>query len=151
MIATFQSGATIASGKAFKDAEIEYVGKNNTPCCRFAIIVGKEAGEEGKAVFLNCKAWHALAKLASAICKGDSIAVMGTMSHYTSPKNGVTYKTLDVEWIDVKSKDFVKAAQPPMHDESDGYALDTEEEYSEEEERADAGPDDAGEIKLPWE
>lgn len=148
MIATFNSGATIAAGIAFKDTEIEYVGQNKTPCCRFAIIVGKEPGEGGgggKGVFLNCKAWRALAEIAGAIRKGDSVAVMGKMTSYKSPKNGVTYKTLDVEWIDVKSKSFMLAKDTAADDAGEETPLfdDEEEAFAEDEETEN--------VKLPWE
>lgn len=86
-------------GKAIKDSEFKYVGTNGTPVTSFSLNVGKR--KDTTTIFVNCKAWYALAEYSAKIKKGDSVIVIG----HTEEReyNGKTYVDLIAEWLNVVS------------------------------------------------
>lgn len=89
--------AVIVAGKAIKDAEYKLVGDKQSPICSFSLNVGKR--KDTTTIFVNCKAWYALAKYSQDICKGDTVVVIG---HTESREyNGKTYTDLTAEWLNV--------------------------------------------------
>lgn len=87
----------IATGYAFKDAELKHIGDKGTSLCEFTVVVGKEA--DGKGKFANCKAWRELGEYAANIKKGDAVCVMGTLE--SREYNGKTYNNLVADWLNI--------------------------------------------------
>jgi single-stranded DNA-binding protein len=83
----------IAAGRATKDADMRYVGNNSTPLATFSLAVGTKETP----VYIDCKAWSSLAKMAMDIHKGDCLCVIGTIEERES--NGKMYKSLVCEWF----------------------------------------------------
>ena len=105
----------IATGYAFKDAELKHIGDKGTSLCEFTVVVGKEA--DGKGKFANCKAWRELGEYAANIKKGDAVCVMGTLE--SREYNGKTYTNLVADWLNIvgagasaaPSKEFPKGVK----------------------------------------
>ena len=87
----------IATGYAFKDAELKHIGDKGTSLCEFTVVVGKEA--DGKGKFANCKAWRELGEYAANIKKSDAVCVMGTLE--SREYNGKTYTNLVADWLNI--------------------------------------------------
>jgi len=94
--------AVIVAGKAIKDAEYKVVGDKGSPICSFSLNVGKR--KDTTTIFVNCKAWYALAKYSQDIRKGDTVIVIG---HTESREyNGKTYTDLTAEWMNIICADY---------------------------------------------
>ena len=95
--------SVLVVGKCIKDAEYKRVGAKDSPVTSFALNVGKR--QDTTTIFVNCKAWYALAEYSKEIHKGDAVIVIG---HTESREyNGKTYTDLTAEWIN-----FVSNTEP---------------------------------------
>ena len=95
--------SVLVVGKCVKDAEYKRVGSKDSPVTSFSLNVGKR--QDTTTIFVNCKAWYALAEYSKQICKGDAVIVIG---HTESREyNGKTYTDLIAEWIN-----FVSDTEP---------------------------------------
>lgn len=106
--------SVLVVGKAIKDAEYKRVGSKDSPVTSFSLNVGKR--KDTTTIFVNCKAWYALAEHSFNISKGDTVIVIG----HTEEReyNGKTYVDLIAEWLNVVSDgDLVNTAPngKPMH------------------------------------
>lgn len=97
-------------GGATKDAEVKVFGEKSTKKVCLSLGLGKNKNDEN--IYANCDVFGRLRGYASTIEKADVVMAIGTIHSYTSPTNGKTYNTLNVEWIN-KMKDL------PIQDSSD--------------------------------
>lgn len=102
------SGHCVACGSLPRDAELRQVGAKNSSCTSFGIKVDEiGAGDAKQAKWLDCVAWHKLAKYAAGLEKGDVVFVAGKFRKYsyTSKKTGelVEKTELVCEFIMVQS------------------------------------------------
>ena len=91
--------SVLVVGKCIKDAEYKRVGAKDSPVTSFALNVGKR--QDTTTIFVNCKAWYALAEYSKQICKGDAVIVIGRTE--SREYNGKTYTDLIAEWINFVS------------------------------------------------
>ena len=74
-------------GRLTADPELKYVGKDNTPVCKFTIAVDRayqKKGEEKKTDFFNCVAWSHLAEVITKnVGKGQRILIRGNNQNKT--------------------------------------------------------------------
>lgn len=106
----FSDGSVMVCGFVPSDAELRRVGEKNTARTRFGVKVGERP--DGTAVWANCQCWGNMALYAAQIKKGDSVLAIGTLSTYTSEKNGQTYTNLDCEYVSIQPKAPAPAAAP---------------------------------------
>ena len=88
-------GGVIVAGRATRDAESAYVGKNDTLRTKFSMAIGKDA--DGNTQYANVVAWRGLAEYARGIAKGTSVIVAGTLE--SRDYNGKTYTDLVADWL----------------------------------------------------
>lgn len=81
-------------GFVTKDAVLKTVGYKKTPLCEFSVNCGKK--DNGDTIFINCKAWRALAGVFSELMKGDSFCGIGFEK--VREYNGKTYVDIELEW-----------------------------------------------------
>lgn len=98
----FNDGSVMICGFVPNDAELRRVGEKNTARTTFGVKVGERP--DGTAVWANCQCWGNMALYAAQIVKGDSVLAIGTLSTYTSEKNGKTYTNLDCEYVAIQPK-----------------------------------------------
>ena len=118
----FNDGSVMVCSYVPNDAEVRRVGKSNTLKASFGVKVGERP--DGSAVWANCQCWGSMANYAEQIVKGDRVLAIGTLSTYTSEKNGQTYTNLDCEYVAIQPKvadpDAVQAPAPtPAPDPGD--------------------------------
>ena len=106
----FNDGSVMICGFVPSDAELRRVGEKNTARTTFSVKVGERPN--GEAVWANCQCWRDMALYAAQIVKGDSVLVIGTLSTYTSEKNGKTYTNLECEYVAIQPKAAAPAAAP---------------------------------------
>lgn len=124
-------------GGATRDAEVKMVGDSGKSKVTFSLGFGKNKNEEN--IYANCDAWGNLRGYASTIEKADTVCAIGTIHSYTSPTNGKTYNTLNVEWLNICRKMEVKV----YDDGSTGADFITDDEMQ-------AGEQDGDEEDLPF-
>jgi hypothetical protein len=95
--------SVLVVGKCVKDAEYKRVGAKDSPVTSFSLNVGKR--QDTTTIFVNCKAWYALAEYSKEIRKGDAVIVIGRTE--SREYNGKTYTDLIAEWIN-----FVSDTEP---------------------------------------
>lgn len=104
----FNDGSVMICGFVPSDAELRRVGEKNTARTTFSVKVGEHP--DGTAIWADCQCWGNMALYAAQIVKGDSVLAIGTLSSYTSQKNGKTYTNLNCEYVSIQSKASAPAA-----------------------------------------
>ena len=114
MYSKLQDGSFIICGFVAQDSEMK-TSQNNKTYTRWSVKVGtkpsQNQNERGEAIWVNCIAWHDLARYAAGIKKGDTVFCVGKLE--TNDYNGKTYKTLNCEFIHNPSKAAPAAAPAP--------------------------------------
>lgn len=120
----FNDGSVMVCGFVPSDAELRRVGEKNTARTTFGVKVGERP--DGTAVWANCQCWGNMALYAAQIVKGDSVLAIGTLTTYTSEKNGKTYTNLECEYVSIQPKAAAPAtpAQTSSPDPCDLSAFD---------------------------
>lgn len=106
----FNDGSVMICGFVPSDAELRMVGEKNTARTTFSVKVGERLDET--AIWADCQCWGNMALYAAQIVKGDSVLAIGTLSSYTSQKNGKTYTNLNCEYVSIQPKASAPAAAP---------------------------------------
>lgn len=119
----FSDGSVMICGYVPNDAEVRRVGKKNTLRTTFGVKVGERP--DGTAIWANCQCWGSIANYAAQIVKGDSVLAIGTLSTYTSEKNGQTYTNLECDYVAIQPKAAAPAPTPtPAQDPGELSASD---------------------------
>ena len=95
MIIQLDAENWMAVGTVTRDAEMRTVGAKQTPITAFSVAAGKR--KDTTTIFVECKAWRELAKVAATLHKGDSVCMIGKIEE--REYNGKTYKDLVCEWL----------------------------------------------------
>lgn len=105
MYSKLQDGNFIISGFVARDAEMK-TSQNGKTYTKWSVKGGEKPsqtqGERGEAIWINCIAWHDMARYAGQIKKGDTVMAVGRIE--TSEYEGKTYKTLNAEYISIMGK-----------------------------------------------
>lgn len=93
-----QSGDFMVCGFVPKDAELKFVGQNQSSKTTFSIKASETTGADGTktANWTTCVAWHDLARVCEKFKKGDFVLAIGRMESHEY--EGKTYKNLVVEF-----------------------------------------------------
>ena len=93
-----QSGDFMVCGFVPKDAELKFVGQNQSSKTTFSIKASETTGADGTktANWTTCVAWHDLARVCEGFKKGDFVLAIGRMESHEY--EGKTYKNLVVEF-----------------------------------------------------
>lgn len=75
----------IVCGPVARDAEYKTVGEKNSSLTKFSVKYDEKQEEDGNttAVWANCECWHAVARHASQIKKGDVVLAIGIIKSDT--------------------------------------------------------------------
>lgn len=130
-------GSVMVCGVLPKDAEYKTVGQNNSSLTKFSVKVGErinpDASENAKpiAVWCNCTCWHAVARVAKDLKKGDAVLCIGRVEtrNYTG-NDGIehTSKELVCEFVlPMASATSAAAVQPAQPANNIGSLSDYEE------------------------
>lgn len=92
------SGDFMVCGYVPKDAELKFVGQNQSSKTTFSIKASETTGADGTktANWTSCVAWHDLARVCEKFKKGDFVLAIGRMESHEY--EGKTYKNLVVEF-----------------------------------------------------
>lgn len=112
----FNDGSVMICGYVPNDAEVRRVGEKNTLRATFGVKVGERP--DGEAIWADCQCWGSVANYAAQIVKGDIVLAIGTLSTYTSEKNGKTYTNLKCEYVAIQPKAAAPAPTPDPIDPS---------------------------------
>ena len=75
---------TIIEGNLTRDPEINYVGQNNTACCKFGIAHNKKYGDNETVHFFNVTCWGKIAENVSKyMTKGSKVYIEGELNYDT--------------------------------------------------------------------
>ena len=103
----------IVTGIAGKDAECKTVGDKGSSLCKFSLKVDEKPNDDPNerpvAIWANCDCWHALARYAQNIKKGDSVMAVGKIEG--REYNGKTYNTLICDYVSI-AKTFETSSIP---------------------------------------
>lgn len=101
----------IASGYVPSDAEIKYVGANNTKCIKFGFKAAEKRGADGnaEAVWVNVSAFGKTADAAENVRKGDIVLVTGTVSQ-SQGYDGKFYLNYTADFVDIQNKQITPQA-----------------------------------------
>lgn len=98
-----QDGSVIICGILPRDAEYKTVGGKGSSLTTFSVKAGEREpqheGENGEAIWVNCKCWHAVARSARSLKKGDSVLCVGRIENYYSQQTEKEYVNLVCEFI----------------------------------------------------
>jgi single stranded DNA-binding protein len=75
-------------GNLGKDAELSYVGSNQTPLCRFDIAISDKRNGKEYTTWVPIVAWATTAEIAAGYKKGDCVYVRGVFTNESWEKNG---------------------------------------------------------------
>ena len=95
MIVKLNNEYWMCTGTVTRDAQYKCVGDKQTPVTSFSMAAGKNP--DTTTIFVECKAWRDLAKVAATFHKGDAVCVIGKIEE--REYNGKTYKDLVCEWL----------------------------------------------------
>lgn len=99
MQSKLQDGSIMVCGYVARDAELKTT-QTGKSLCRWSISAGtRQKGEEKETIWVNCQAWHDVAKAASQIKKGDTVLAVGRLD--ISEYEGKTYKNLVCEFVSI--------------------------------------------------
>ncbi|MGN0613723.1 MAG: single-stranded DNA-binding protein [Porcipelethomonas sp.] len=116
MYSKLQDGSFIVCGYVARDSELKTVGEKKSSLCRWSVKVGeKGSGDDKQPIWVNCQAWHDIARYAAAIKKGDTVFCVGKLEKNTGT-DGKEYKNLVCEFISVMKK--IPEVQPVAPDPS---------------------------------
>lgn len=87
--------AYMACGTVVREPQVRYVGDKNTPVASFSLACGKKP--DTTTIFVECKAWRALAEYSADLKKGDQVLALGKIE--SREYNGKVYKDLVCEWV----------------------------------------------------
>lgn len=121
MFTKFSDGKTfLVCGYVPKDAEFKTVGDKQSSLCKFSVKCDEKIEEDGSktASWTNCECWHAVAKVAANICKGDTVLALGEIKteKYTDKNSGEekTSKALVCSFVSIMCGDAPKQSQTPQ-------------------------------------
>jgi single-stranded DNA-binding protein len=119
-----QDGSIMIAGMCARDAEIKFVGENQSRMCTVGVAVGKrptnEPGGKSETVWCNLKAWHSLASILALARKGDSVFAIGRLEK--REHNGKTYTDLVAEYLSVASINCAAASAATMMPPEDQFS-----------------------------
>jgi len=123
--------SVMVTGTAGKDAEYKTVGDKGSSLCKFSLKVDEKPNEDPNerptAIWANCDCWHALARYAQNIKKGD--AVMATGKIEGREYNGKTYNTLVCDYVSIaKTVEAPLAPKNTAESPEEFYPIDESEE-----------------------
>lgn len=126
-------GSVMISGYVPRDAEYRRVGDKDSSLTHFSVKIGEKPSanvdERGEAIWLRCTCWHAAARAAADIRKGDFVFAVGRTktSEYTDKSTGEvkTSTELVCEFVNVMRD--VPDTPPPAQ----SYATDTGGDFAE--------------------
>lgn len=101
MYSKLQDGSFIVCGYVARNSELKTVGEKNSSLCRWSVKVREKTnGEKKDTIWVNCQAWHDIARLAKNIKKGDTVLCVGKLET-NQGNDGKVYKNLVCEFISI--------------------------------------------------
>ena len=94
-------------GRAGQDATYKQVGSDNKSLTTFSVCVGEKPNAEGGTdpIWTNCECWHAVARAAQSIKKGDMVFAIGIIKtdEWTDKQTGEPKqaKKLVCDYLDI--------------------------------------------------
>ncbi len=127
-------GSVMVSGYVPRDAEYRRVGDKDSSLAHFSVKVGEKPSanvdERGEAIWVRCTCWHAAARAAADIRKGDFVFAIGRTKtgEYTDKNTGEvkTNTELVCEFVSTMRDQPEGSAPPPQ-----AYAAEDEGDFSE--------------------
>ena len=116
MYSKLQDGSFAICGYVARDAELKTVGEKSSSLCRWSVKVGEKTNENKEAIWVNCQAWHAAARTAAEIKKGDTVFCIGKIETYKSEDK--EYKNLVCEYISIMNKVSKPPSDPQFTDDT---------------------------------
>lgn len=89
-----KNGEYLVAGKVSRNATVKQVGSKQITLCEFGVYAGKD--ENGKKIYVNCKAWDDLGGVLSELQENDPFCGVGKLE--TREYNGKTYSNLVLDW-----------------------------------------------------
>ena len=101
MYSKLQDGSFIICGYVARDSELKTVGEKSSSLCRWSVKAGEKInGDKKDVIWVNCQAWHDIARIASQIKKGDTVLCVGKLET-NQGNDGKIYKNLVCEFISI--------------------------------------------------
>lgn len=89
-----KNGEYLVAGKVSRSVTVKQVGSRQATLCEFGVYAGKD--ENGKKIYVNCKAWDDLGGVLSELQENDPFCGVGKLE--TREYNGKTYSDLVLDW-----------------------------------------------------